>query len=64
MLSHCTYTTMSAHVQATPADYLYRSGSFRWDVESGMWGIFRVLRGGLGHKCKNACRKLFQRMCK
>lgn len=25
-----------------PGDYLYRSGSLRWDVESGMWGIFRV----------------------
>lgn len=22
-----------------PGDYLYRSGSLRWDVESGMWGI-------------------------
>lgn len=25
-----------------PGDYLYRSGSFRWSVEQGMWGIFRV----------------------
>lgn len=24
-------------------DYMYRSGSLRWDVESGMWGIFRVM---------------------
>lgn len=23
-----------------PGDYLYRSGSLKWDVESGMWGIF------------------------
>jgi FtsP/CotA-like multicopper oxidase with cupredoxin domain len=25
-----------------PGDYLYRSGIIRWDLESGMWGIFRV----------------------
>lgn len=25
-----------------PGDYLYRSGSLRWDIESGMWGIMRV----------------------
>lgn len=25
-----------------PGDYLYYSGVFRWDLESGMWGIFRV----------------------
>lgn len=24
-------------------DYLYRSGSFKWDIESGMWGIIRIL---------------------
>lgn len=23
-----------------PGDYLYRSGSLKWDVESGMWGDF------------------------
>jgi hypothetical protein len=23
-------------------DYAYRSGAFRWDVEQGMWGIFRI----------------------
>ncbi|MDD7177099.1 MAG: multicopper oxidase domain-containing protein [Lachnospiraceae bacterium] len=48
---------------ACPGDYLYRSGSLRWDVESGMWGIFRVMRNSFGHKCKNACRKLFERIC-
>lgn len=47
-----------------PCDYLYRSGSLKWDVESGMWGIFRVLKQGLGCKCKNACQKLFSCMCK
>ena len=25
-----------------PGDYSYRSGLFRWDVEQGMWGIFRI----------------------
>lgn len=25
-----------------PGDYLYRSGNVRWDIELGMWGIFRV----------------------
>lgn len=47
-----------------PGDYLYRSGSLKWDVESGMWGIFRVVKQGLGCKCKNACQKLFSCMCK
>lgn len=23
-------------------DYLYRSGSLKWDIESGMWGILRI----------------------
>jgi len=26
-----------------PGDYMYRSGLIRWDVELGVWGIFRVL---------------------
>ena len=47
-----------------PGDYLYRSGSFMWDVESGMWGIFRVLKQGIGCKCKNTCRKFVERVCK
>lgn len=25
-----------------PGDYLYRAGNIRWDIESGMWGIFRI----------------------
>ncbi len=41
-----------------PGDYLYRSGSFAWDVESGMWGIFRVLKRSLGCKCRDACGKI------
>lgn len=41
-----------------PGDYLYRSGSLKWDVESGMWGIFRVMKQGIGCKCKNICRVL------
>ncbi|CCJ32692.1 multicopper oxidase domain-containing protein [Caloramator australicus] len=24
-------------------DYLYRSGNIRWEIEQGMWGIFRIL---------------------
>ena len=40
-----------------PGDYLYRSGSLKWDLESGMWGIFRVLKQGIGCKCKNLCQK-------
>lgn len=41
-----------------PGDYLYRSGSLRWDVESGMWGIFRVMKKGVKYCCKCACRTL------
>lgn len=47
-----------------PGDYLYRSGSLKWDVESGMWGIFRILKQGARCKCKHACKKLFQCVCK
>lgn len=45
-----------------PGDYLYRSGSLKWDVESGMWGILRVMKHGFGCKCQNFCRQLFSRM--
>lgn len=47
-----------------PGDYLYRSGSFKWDVESGMWGIFRVVKHGIGCKCKNLCKKALASLCK
>lgn len=47
-----------------PGDYLYRSGSLKWDVESGMWGIFRVLKQGIKCKCKNTCRRFMERVCK
>lgn len=47
-----------------PGDYLYRSGSLKWDVESGMWGIFRVLKQGLGCKCKKICGKLWRCVCR
>lgn len=43
---------------ACPGDYLYRSGSLKWDVESGMWGIFRVLKQGVGCKFKNFCQRV------
>lgn len=39
-----------------PGDYLYRSGSLKWDVESGMWGIFRVMKQGVGCRCRNLCK--------
>ena len=42
----------------TPGDYQYRSGSLRWDVESGMWGIFRVLRSGIKRRCESAGRHI------
>lgn len=47
-----------------PGDYLYRSGSLKWDVESGMWGIFRVMKKGIGCRCRNACRRLARCMGK
>lgn len=37
-------------------DYMYRSGSLKWDVESGMWGIFRVMKNGIRYCCECACR--------
>lgn len=43
-----------------PGDYLYRSGSFAWDVESGMWGIFRVMKHSIGYKCKNICERVLR----
>ncbi|HAP20040.1 MAG TPA: copper oxidase [Lachnospiraceae bacterium] len=47
-----------------PGDYLYRSGSLKWDIESGMWGIFRVMRQGLKCKCKNTCHGIWKRLWK
>lgn len=43
-----------------PGDYLYRSSSLKWDVESGMWGIFRVMKQGIGCRCRNVCHKILQ----
>lgn len=40
-----------------PGDYLYRSGSLKWDVESGMWGIFRVMRQKFSCKCREFYQK-------
>lgn len=42
-------------------DYLYRSGSLRWDVESGMWGIFRVTNRNIKCKCENVCRSVIKK---
>lgn len=43
-----------------PGDYLYRSGSLRWDVESGMWGIFRVMDRNIRYHCEAAYRRVRQ----
>lgn len=45
---------------ACPGDYLYRSGSFAWDVESGMWGIFRVMKHSIRRRCKEICGRIFR----
>ena len=45
---------------ACPGDYLYRSGSFAWDVESGMWGIFRVMKHSIRCRCKEICGRIFR----
>ncbi len=42
-----------------PGDYLYRSGSLRWGVKPGMWGIFRVVGRGMQFCCENICRKVY-----
>ena len=34
--------TLENGANSLPGDYCYRSGSFRWDVEQGMWGILRI----------------------
>lgn len=39
-------------------DYLYRSGSLRWDVELGMWGIFRVMNRNIRCHYETACRRM------
>lgn len=39
-------------------DYLYRSGSLRWDVESGMWGIFRIMNRNIRCRCENVFRRV------
>lgn len=43
-----------------PGDYLYRSGSFAWDVESGMRGIFRVMKHSIRCRCKEICGRIFK----
>lgn len=45
---------------ACPGDYLYRSGSFAWDVESGMWGIFCVMKHSIRCRCKEICGRIFR----
>ncbi|MGM9659734.1 MAG: hypothetical protein ACI3WQ_03955 [Faecousia sp.] len=43
-----------------PGDYLYRSGSLRWDVESGLWGILRIRMCTLFYHCASCCRNVGQ----
>lgn len=43
-----------------PGDYLYRSGPLRWDVESGMWGILRVMNRTIRYHCETICRNMKQ----
>ncbi|MBQ8803638.1 MAG: multicopper oxidase domain-containing protein [Tyzzerella sp.] len=45
-----------------PGDYLYRSGSMKWDIESGMWGIFRVMKQSFSHKCKKMICKFLPKV--
>ena len=45
-----------------PGDYLYRSGTLKWDVESGMWGILRVKKHGFGCKCRQVCGRVMGRL--
>lgn len=59
-----TFNMELNNAASEPGDYLYRSGSFKWDVESGMWGIFRVLKQGIRCKCKNICKKAYKCVCK
>lgn len=47
---------------SSPGDYLYRSGSLKWDVESGMWGIFRVLKQSFSCKCKKIICKFLPKV--
>ena len=41
-----------------PGDYQYRSGSLRWDVESGMWGLFRMLRSSIKRRYESAGQRI------
>ncbi len=42
----------------TRADIRRKDGSYMWDVESGMWGIFRVVKRTFGCRCKAIYRKI------
>ena len=56
-----SYRIEPENCAATPGDYLYRSGSLRWDVESGMWGILRIMKRSLKCRCENICRRMIKR---
>lgn len=55
-----TYNMELENGASCPGDYLYRSGSLKWDVESGMWGIFRVKKCSI--LC--SCKKFFDKITK
>lgn len=46
-----------------PGDYLYRSGVLKWDLESGMWGIFRVKKQRFRERCRDVCRRVAGCIC-
>lgn len=46
---------------SNPGDYLYRSGSLRWDTESGMWGIYRIKNRNIRYHCETVCRNVKKR---
>lgn len=50
--------------ECVPGDYLYRSGSLKWDVESGMWGILRITKRKITDRCKCACREIKNKIFK
>ena len=55
---------LSGCTSACPGDYLYRSGSLRWDVESGMWGILILKSCTLRQRCVSVCRSALQKLKK
>ena len=55
---------LSGGTSACAGDYLYRSWSLRWDVESGMWGILILKSCTLRQRCVSVCRSALQKLKK